>query len=122
MRRAATALAVAVAAVASACGGGEALPEPTPTKPGALPANLTTITVTDNRFQPRSLQVPVGTRVTWSFRGEAAHQVVGTFEGSAVDSGPMRRGNFEFEFTAPGTFAYRCGIHGEAMAGEVIVR
>lgn len=115
-------MAAAVAAVTIACGGGDPTPEPTPTKPGALPANLTTITVTDNRFQPRSLQVPVGTRVTWSFRGEAAHQIVGTFEGSTVDSGPMWRGNFEFEFSAPGAFVYRCGIHGEAMTGEVIVR
>jgi len=107
----------------AACGNGEeTAPVPTPTRPGALPASLTTIAVTDFRFQPLSLQVPTGTRVTWSFRGSAEHRVVGTFNGVPIDSGPMRSGNFEYEFTEPGTFSYRCGVHGDAMQGSVVVR
>lgn len=106
----------------AACGGDAGLPVPTPTKPGALPANLTTVTVTDFRFEPMNLTVPVGTRVTWSFRGDVAHSVVGLFGAQTIDSGAMRRGNFEFVFDAPGEFVYRCGIHGEAMAGRVTAR
>jgi len=115
-------IAVCLAVLGSACSGGAGAPEATPTKPGALPANLTTITVTDFRFQPRSLQVPVGTRVTWSFRGQVSHRVTGTFAGEAVDSGELRSGNFEFEFMEPGVFDYTCGVHGAAMSGQVIVR
>lgn len=117
------ALALAAALLGgAACGGGGGSPEPTPTKPGALPASLTTITVTDFRFQPLSLQVPVGTRVTWTFRGQAEHQVVGNFNGEEIASAVMRSGNFEREFTEPGTFSYRCGVHGDAMSGIVTVR
>ncbi len=121
--RAARAVALVVAAgLVAACGGDRGVVEPTPTKPGALPANLTTISVTDFRFQPMHLTVPVGTRVTWSFRGGSAHSVVGMFGDRAIDSGAMRSGNFEFVFEEPGEFVYRCGIHGEAMAGRVTAR
>ncbi len=122
MRRRVAIVVALMAIAASGCGGDAGAPEATPTKPGALPANLTTITVTDFRFQPRSLQVPVGTRVTWSFRGKESHRVTGTFAGEEVDSGELRSGNFEFEFTEPGVFAYTCGVHGAAMSGQVIVR
>ncbi len=121
MRRVA-ALALGAMLAAAACSGDAGGPVPTPTKPGALPASLTTVTVTDFRFQPRSLQVPVGTRVTWTFRGQAEHQVAGNFNGAEVASGVMRTGNFEHEFTEPGTFSYRCGVHGDAMSGLVTVR
>lgn len=119
----ASAAVVVGAALGAACGGGEGgIPTPTPTRPGPLPANLTTITVTDFRFQPLSLQVPTGARVTWTFRGNAEHSVVGMFNGASIDSGRMRSGNFELEFTAPGTFSYRCGVHGDSMQGTVVVR
>lgn len=114
---------VGSAAIGAACGDGERdIPTPTPIRPGPLPANLTTITVTDFRFQPLSLQVPTGTRVTWTFRGNTQHSVVGIFNGAGIDSGRMRSGNFEFVFTDPGTFSYRCGVHGNSMSGTVVVR
>jgi plastocyanin len=120
--RLAPGIAAVVIALGTACGGEDGGTVPTPAGPGSLPAKLTTITVTDYRFQPLSLQVPVGTRVTWSFRGRAEHTVTGTFDGQPVDSGRVRSGSFEFEFTVPGVFEYRCAVHGESMAGTVTVR
>ncbi len=117
-------LAMAVAGPA-ACGGDDdtpAGPPPTATKAGAVPSNLTTVHVRDNRFTPLGLQVPAGTRVTWQFEGTTGHSVTGVYNGESVDSGVLTGGNFEFVFDEGGTtFEYTCSVHGAAMAGTVTV-
>jgi plastocyanin len=95
----------------------------TPTQAGSLPGNLTTIRVVDNSYTPTGLQVPVGTRVTWTWEGVVPHTVSGTFNGETVESGVQELGGeFEFEFTSAGIFEYFCMVHGTEMSGTVTVQ
>ena len=111
--------AVTPAAATATSGAGEA----TPTTASSLPGNLTTIRVVDNAYSPTGLQVPVGTRVTWTWEGVVPHTVSGTFNGEQVESGVQELGGeFEFEFTSSGVFEYECLVHGSVMSGTVTVQ
>ena len=90
---------------------------------GGIPGNLTTITISDNKFSPGSLQIPVGAKVTWRWTGKNEHEVVGTFDEVEVDSPRQRgEGTFSFAFEHAGVFAYQCAVHGAAMSGTVTVQ
>jgi plastocyanin len=70
----------------------------------------------DNRFEPRSLAVPVGTTVTWRSRGINLHTT--TSFGGLWDSGnTLPGGTFSFTFSNPGTYSYFCRQH--ALNGQV---
>ena len=70
-------------------------------------------------FQPKTLEVPVGTTVTWTNQDAIQHSVTAT-DGS-FDSGFFTQGGtFAQTFEQPGTYAYYCARHG-SMQGEVTV-
>ncbi len=88
-----------------------------------LPAALTTVTLSDNKFSPIALQVPVGTTVTWKWTGKANHSVQGSFDEKAIASPVLSgAGTFAFAFQKAGIFHYECGIHGAAMKGTVTIQ
>jgi plastocyanin len=71
-------------------------------------------------FDPGSIEVAVGTEVTWTNQDPAEHTV--TAEGGGFDSGPLARGGtFSTTFEEPGTVTYFCAIH-PTMKGAVRVR
>lgn len=79
-------------------------------------AGVSTVAVDDNFFAPAAIEVPAGTTVTWEWRGNADHNVVGDgFESAVQDEGV-----FAHTFAAPGTYDYRCTLHG-GMDGRVVV-
>lgn len=82
----------------------------------AEPVATSTISVQDNEFQPEAAQVAAGDTVTWNWEGDDAHNVVGDGFHSEV----QRDGSFTHQFDEPGTYAYRCGLHG-SMRGTVVV-
>jgi plastocyanin len=88
-----------------------------------IPRSLTTITISDNKFSPGALQIPVGTTVTWNWTGKNQHSVTGNFDGEDVTS-PVQggAGTFQFTFNHAGVFEYHCGIHGEAMSGTITIQ
>lgn len=90
---------------------------------GGVPGNLTKVTVSDNKFTPVSLQVPVGATVTWEWTGSNPHSVVGTFDGKGINS-PRLTGTGQYleAFQKAGTFNYQCGVHGEAMKGTIVIQ
>ncbi|MGK2964472.1 MAG: cupredoxin domain-containing protein [Tepidiformaceae bacterium] len=98
----------------------------TTTAPTVAPttgAAALSVRVADNSFQPGTLTVPVGSKVTWTWSGGNPHSVVGTFNGAAVTSPTLTgSGTYEFTFAAAGTFQYTCGIHGDSMPGTVVVQ
>jgi len=109
----------------AACGGNdEGDADPTATTPGGgIPSQLTTITVSDNKFTPVGLQVPVGTTITWQWTGSSPHSVKGTFDGEAIQSPQLTgTGVFLFAFQKAGVFQYECGVHGPSMAGKVTMQ
>jgi len=71
-------------------------------------------------FQPRTLTIVVGTRVTWTNPTDAPHSV--TADGGAFDSGYVYPGDtYARTFNAIGTFAYHCTIHAGQL-GTIVVR
>jgi plastocyanin len=72
----------------------------------------------DNRFEPVAVEVPAGATVTWRFEdGSVPHDVTG--EGWKSGD-PQSRGTFRHTFDRPGTYDYRCTLHG-GMNGRVVV-
>jgi plastocyanin len=70
-------------------------------------------------YQPKSIEVPVGTTVTWTNQDAIQHSV--TASDGAFDSGLFTQGGtFSQTFDTPGTYTYVCSRHG-SMMGEVIV-
>ena len=107
---------LAGAVLAGACGGGGA-------PPAVSPGNLSfVIRVSDNVFTPANLTVPPGTSVTWEWSGKNRHSVVGKFGSQDVHS-PTHQGSGELSLTfhTIGAWHYQCGVHGQAMSGNVTV-
>lgn len=100
----------------SACGLGGAAADPT-TEPVEDISASPTIAVLDNAFQTVHAGVAAGTTVVWSWEEAGTqHNVVGEdFSSPVQDSG-----TFAHTFDEPGTYAYRCTIHGP-MRGAVTV-
>ena len=126
---------IASAALAAACGddddddGGDngGGTTSTATRPAsgtsAVPNNLTKVSVSDNKFTPSTLQVPVGATVTWEWSGSAPHSVVGTFDGKEIKSPQLTGTGVYLEaFQKAGTFEYQCGVHGASMKGTVRIQ
>lgn len=116
------ALGLLAAACSSGSDGGTAPPPPPP--PG--PATIALHTTGGARFEPAALTVAAGTTVTFTWQ-DGFHDIVSTgtptFPGIAVASDPPKQ--YQFTFTAPGTYQYYCTIHGtptSGMHGTVIVQ
>jgi plastocyanin len=77
--------------------------------------------IRDNYFEPKTLEVPVGTTVTWTNYGEHRHTVTsyrGLFDSGELDYG----GTFSRTFSEPGSYYYDCTLHPNEMWGTIIVR
>jgi plastocyanin len=71
-------------------------------------------------FVPASLDVPVGTRVSWTNGDPEPHTI--TADGGQFDSRQLDPGaSFSVVLKAPGTITYHCDIH-PTMVGAVVVR
>lgn len=112
-----------VAASLATCGGGG---NGTPTGPTPAPPSAVTVTVLDDRFEPKSVVVEAGQTVRWDFAGTHPNHSVTAVAG-AFDSGLRQNGSqFERTFTAADagrTFEYRCQTHAVCcqMQGSVRV-
>jgi plastocyanin len=83
-----------------------------------------TVTIVDNAYQPREVEVSPGTTVVWEQVGELPHTV--TADDGSFDSGEMGQGDtYSRDFPQSGTFPYYCRFHGGSggagMAGVVVV-
>lgn len=80
-------------------------------------AQGTGVSIVDFAFQPASLQVAVGSTVTWTNSGQAPH----TATGSGFNSGTLAPGaSFSQTFGTAGTVSYTCTIHPN-MQGTITV-
>lgn len=94
----------------AACGGGQSLDEIQPER------GVTAVAVRDNRFDPRVIEVPSGTEVTWRWEGDAPHNV----KSDGFTSETIRKGTFTRTFDAPGAYDFHCTLH-PGMSGRVVV-
>jgi plastocyanin len=80
------------------------------------------ITMGDNFFEPATLTIAVGDRVTWTHTGNRPHDV--TSDDGTLNS-PRRMSNgqtYAYTATKPGTFAYICTIHPAQMRATLVVQ
>jgi amicyanin len=83
------------------------------------PQGGTAVSITDFKFNPATLTVPVGTTVTWTNQDEEPHTIAAK-DGSFHSPGMDTHGTYSFTFTTPGSFEYICSIH-PFMTGSVVV-
>jgi hypothetical protein len=121
---------VAVLAMASACGGGSdytpPTPQPTPPPNPNPPAGSTVISIPSGASTLGAgafgspATVRNGATVTWTNGDSLVHNVAA--DNGSFNSGPLAPArNFNFTFTANGTFPYHCNIH-PAMRGSITVQ
>lgn len=109
------ALCAGLLASCSSSGGG--------TKTSSSPATSATgntVDVKNFSFNPSSLSVSKGTKVTWKFDDSAAHNVTASdssFKSTDLSSG----GSYSFTFNTAGTYSYICTIH-QYMKGTITVK
>lgn len=86
---------------------------------------VTQVFIRNGEYSPSSIEVLLGTVVTWTNQDNVPHGVViSPVVISSQDiwqSGPLYRGeSFTYTFTSRGTFSYRCSEHPD-MLGTVLV-
>jgi plastocyanin len=82
------------------------------------------VTIVDNAYQPKQVEVDPGTTVVWTQVGQLPHTV--TADDGSFDSGEMGEGDtYSRTFQQPGSYPYYCAFHGapggEGMSGTVVV-
>jgi amicyanin len=83
------------------------------------PQGGTAVSISDFKFNPATLTVPVGTTVTWTNQDEEPHTLAakdGSFHSPGIDT----HGTYSFTFSTPGSYDYICSIH-PFMTGTVVV-
>ncbi|MDF1611636.1 cupredoxin domain-containing protein [Stygiobacter electus] len=77
-------------------------------------------------FNPATINVSVGAKVTWTNKDNTIHTVTSGTPGSPngiFDSGDIGKGGtFTYTFNTKGTFNYYCKPHSSSMRGTVIVQ
>ena len=78
------------------------------------------IVIQNFAFEPSTLTVKAGTKVTWVNRDDEPHTATATdksFNSKTLENGDR----FSTEFTTPGTYKYYCALHPK-MTGQIIVK
>lgn len=78
------------------------------------------IPIDNFKFGVVSLEVAVGTTVTWTNRDDVPHTVASStkiFKSPPLDTGEA----FSYTFKAAGTFEYYCSMH-PRMTGKIVVK
>jgi plastocyanin len=105
-----------------ASGGDSARPAPTVSLEDEKPI-VKRVAVNDNFYEPRSVTLPKGGRVLWTWKGENRHNVTFTRvpeKGSRRGSPSKRDGRWRRSFHRPGLYKYVCTLF-TGMRGSVYV-
>lgn len=111
-------------AILVACGGESAPSGPGGNPPPPPPPPANTVEVLNNYFNPVSLTVPVGTKVTWDWPTfSRRHNVLPEGSGSVPYSPVILDGPYVYSYTfnQTGTYDYYCLEHG-GMRGTIVVQ
>jgi plastocyanin len=118
---------VAKSTGAPAAGNHDTAAQPVEIAPAANPgadssAAPKQVTIDNFAFDPQTLTVPVGTKVTWINRDDVPHTATSSVKPRVFDSKALDTDDkFSFVFTAPGTYPYFCQVHPH-MTGEIVVK
>ena len=123
------ALAMISVAACGGSGGGTTAPKNNQ-PPGNTPPPAGGISVTNNAFSPGSKTVTAGSAVNWSwntctggdgYTGQTCVDHSVTFD-DGTTSAIQDQGSYTRTFTAAGTYAYHCSVHGALMTGTITVQ
>src|ERR1700745_3009744 len=92
----------------------------TPTTPTTSSPGTNEVWMQNTAFTPSSITVAVNTTIKWTNKDGMNHTVTSTtglFDSGNISSG----GVYSRQFTATGTYPYKCTIH-PGMTGTVIVQ
>jgi plastocyanin len=82
-------------------------------------ASTNTVTIQNMAFSPTTLNVKVGTTVTWINKDSVTHDVVS--DTGLFTSGNLTNGmSYNYTFNQTGSFPYHCAIH-PSMTGTIVV-
>jgi plastocyanin len=117
---------VVIVLALAACSGGASPTTPATTPGTAASAQApggaaapSAVEIKSLAFNPASVTVKTGSKVTWTNNDNVTHTV--TLDDNSVDSGNVNVGSsFDHTFATAGTFAYHCKIH-PTMHGAVVV-
>lgn len=83
-------------------------------------SSSSSVSIKNFSFQPSTLTVSAGTKVTWENKDSTSHTVSSDAQG-LFDSGTLASGEkFSFTFSTPGSYGYHCAIH-PGMKGTIVV-
>jgi plastocyanin len=95
---------------------------PAATTGQAAGAQARTIAIGNFTFSPANIEVPVGTKLTWSNEDDVPHTIVSADGGVPIKSPPLDTDQqYTAVFDKPGTYRYFCSLHPH-MTGTVVVR
>ena len=94
----------------------------TSTNTNETSSNSNSVTIKDFAFNPGTVTVKVGTKVTWTNEDSVAHTVTADNTSSdAPASGNIGKGDsYSFTFNKAGTYAYHCTPHPYMKATIVV--
>ena len=108
---------IASTLVISACGCGSSVGDARPT---TAPAEQV-VKIDNFAFDPSTLTVARGTKVTWINRDDVPHTATSSAKPRAFNSKALDTDDqFSFVFTTPGTYAYFCALHPHMTATIVV--
>jgi plastocyanin len=94
---------------------------PAASSPSAQSAQPVAVSIKDFAYQPASIDVAVGTKVTWTNNDSTQHTVTGTDQ-TVIKSPVLNPGDtISVTFDKPGTYDYHCEFHAN-MHGTVVVK
>jgi plastocyanin len=99
----------------------ETQPETNAPAPSGEAVRSAKVEMQDFSFEPPTVTIQAGGKVTWQNEGETAHTA--TADDDAFDAGTVDPGKLKSEaaaFKEPGSFSYHCEIHPQ-MTGTVEV-
>ncbi len=117
---------VALALLAAACSSSStksasttATTAPAGTSASASANGTQAITIQGFAFNPKSVTIKAGTKVTWTNKDTATH--TSTSDNGTWDTKSIKPGSSgSFTFTKPGTYTYHCAIH-PTMTATIVV-
>src|SRR5689334_16835042 len=84
---------------------------PKPAAASSQPAAVS-VKIDNFAFQPKELEIAVGTTVTWLNADDVPHTATSKDDPQAFDSGAMDTDDkFSFTFKKPGKYTYYCKVH-----------
>ena len=78
------------------------------------------VSIDNFTFNPPSLTVKAGTKVTWTNKDDIPHGIAATGNAFARSQALDTDDAYSFTFTTPGTYQYFCYIHPH-MTGTIVV-